>query len=136
MQNERQLKGEAKAPEREAKIAKKRSGRAKKASELERLKTIELASKYSELKAMRNDEISDQLKVYKLIHKKVGFLTTGTRIQLVTAAQSQIFEKFGASANDLNDGDSGVKGCVGARSILPAGQEVRSARGQRTSSST
>ena len=64
MQDERQLKGQPKAPEREAKIAKKRSGRKKKASELERLKVLPLMTKYSELKALRNDELSDQLKVY------------------------------------------------------------------------
>ena len=122
MEDERRLKGEAKAPEREAKLAKKRSGRAKKASELERLKLVPLATTYSALKTMRNDEISDQLKIYKLIEKKVGFLTTGTRVQLVTAAQSQVFEKFGTAANDLNDGDSGVEGRGVRRRKIESGE--------------
>ena len=43
----------------------RRAGRAKKAAEVERLKTVELASNYSMLKGMRNDELSDQLKIYK-----------------------------------------------------------------------
>ena len=63
---ERRLKGEAKAPEREEKLSKKRAGRAKKAAEVERLKGVELASRYSMLKGMRNDELSDQLKIYKV----------------------------------------------------------------------
>ena len=110
MQQDRELKGEAKAAAREEKLAKKRSGKAKKAATLERLKALALNTKYSELKDLRNDQLSDQLKVYKLIEKKSGFLLTGTRAQLVLAVQAQMYEKFGASANDLADGDSGVEG--------------------------
>jgi hypothetical protein len=66
----RRIKGEAKAPEREAKLAKKRGGRAKKAAELERIQAIAVASKYSELKAMGNDELSDQLKYFKLVERR------------------------------------------------------------------
>ena len=110
MQQERELKGEAKAAAREEKLVKKRSGRAKKAAELERLKELALKTKYSELKALRNDELSDQLKVYKLIQNRSGFLLTGMRTQLVLAVQVQMHEQFGASANDLADGDSGVEG--------------------------
>jgi hypothetical protein len=110
MQEERRLKGEAKAPVREAKLAKKRSGRAKKASQLERLKAVESISKYSALTKMGNDELSDQLKIFKLLEKKTGFCVTGTRIELVMRLQNILFEKFGASSNDLPDGDSGVTG--------------------------
>ena len=72
------LKGEAKAPARDAKLQKKRCGRAKKAGELERLKGVELIPSYAALKGMGNDALSDQLKIYKLIHKLTGFTTTGT----------------------------------------------------------
>ena len=78
MADERRLKGEAKAPPRAKKLQKKRCGRAKKAGELERLKGVELISSYAALKGMGNDALSDQLKVYKLIHKLTGFTTTGT----------------------------------------------------------
>ena len=65
MADERALKGEARAPERAEKIEKKRGGRAKKAAALEKLKSVALAQTYSELKKMGNNELSDQLKIYK-----------------------------------------------------------------------
>ena len=71
IQQEWELKGEAKAPARQEKLARKRSGRAKKAGELERLKGVELISSYSALKQVGNDELSEQLKVYKLVKKQV-----------------------------------------------------------------
>ena len=64
MQDVRELEGAAKAPEREAKLEKKRSGKRKKASERERLRGVELVATYSALKGMGNDRLSDQLKVY------------------------------------------------------------------------
>jgi len=71
MADERRLKGEAKAPARAEKLAKKRNGKAKKGAELERLKGVELISSYSALKQVGNDELSEQLKVYKLVKKQV-----------------------------------------------------------------
>lgn len=108
MQQERTLKGEAKAPEREAKLEGKRGGQARKAAELERIKHIQLADKYSMLKPMLNEELSDQLKYYKLVEHLKGFNTSGTRAELAATLQLKIFEKFGALANDLVDGDSGI----------------------------
>ena len=108
MQQERECKGEAKAPEREAKLEKKRGGRAKKAAEAERVKGVQVLDKYSALKGLHNDELSDQLKYYKIVEGKKGFRTTGSRAEMVATLQLFIFEKFGASANDLADGDSGV----------------------------
>ena len=55
--------GEAKASERTAKLAKKRSGRAAKAAKLEHLKTIVLAPAYSALKVMGNEQLSEQLQL-------------------------------------------------------------------------
>ena len=48
--------------------------------------------------------------MYKLINKKDGFKTTGARVDLVMALQGLIYDQFGADANDLVDGDSGVEG--------------------------
>jgi hypothetical protein len=59
--------GGAKEPERVAKLAKKRAGRDKKAAELERLKALLRAVKYSELKAMQNSDLGDQLKILKVV---------------------------------------------------------------------
>ena len=49
MQQEREIKGALKAPEREAKLEKKRGGRKKKAEELERLKACRPAPRRSPL---------------------------------------------------------------------------------------
>ena len=109
MADERALKGEAKAPEREAKLAKKRKGKAARAVELERLKGVALVSTFSGLKKLRNDGLSDQLKVWKKMEKKDGAKkTTGTRTELVRALQPLILEKFGEKANDLETGDEGL----------------------------
>jgi hypothetical protein len=137
MQEERQLKGEAKAPARELKLAKKRSGRAAKAAALERLKLVESVSTYSALTKMGNDELSDQLKVFKLIEKKTGFCVTGTRIALVMRLQSILFDKFGATANDLADGDSGVTGrAVRRRKAAGAGAKSGGGKGKKRKRST
>ncbi|KAL1525722.1 hypothetical protein AB1Y20_020566 [Prymnesium parvum] len=106
---ERRLKGKAKAPEREEKLQKKRGGRAKKAAERERLLRIELATIYSALKNMMNDELSDQLKLWKLVENKTGFTVGGSRVDLVLKLQGLIFERFGTASNDLPDGDAGTE---------------------------
>ena len=60
---------------------------------------------------MRNDELSDQLKIWKLVEKKQGVSkTTGTRTELVLALQPLIAERFGTDANDLEPGDDGLWG--------------------------
>ena len=48
--------------------------------------------------------------LYQVLEKKTGFKTTGTGPEMRLQLQSLIFEKFGAAANDLKDGDSGVEG--------------------------
>ena len=110
MEDERQLKGAAKEPERAAKLQKKRAGRSARAAELERLKGVALVESYSALTKMGNAELAEQLKIYKLLEKKTGFKTTGTGPEMRLQLQLLIFEKFGAGANDLKDGDSGVEG--------------------------
>ena len=110
MEDERQLKGAAKEPERAAKLQKKRAGRSARAAELERLKGVALVESYSALTKMGDSELAEQLKIYKLLEKKTGFKTTGTGPEMRLQLQLLIFEKFGAGANDLKDGDSGVEG--------------------------
>ena len=76
--DERRLKGEAEAPARQEKLARKRSGRAKKAGELERLKGVELISSYSALKQVGNDELSEQLKVTSWSRSRCTCMLYGT----------------------------------------------------------
>ena len=133
MADEDTLKGAAKAPEREAKLAKKRKGRAAKAAELERIKGVRLLQSYSGLKKLRNDELSDQLKIWKLVEKVASVKkTTGTRTELVLALQPLILERFGAKANDLEPGDDGLWG-QGLRRRRTAGEGagVRSSKRQK-----
>jgi hypothetical protein len=60
--------------------------------------------------AMGNDDLSDQLKYFKQVEQKMGFTTNGTGPKMRLLLQSLNFEKFGAGANDLPDGVSGVEG--------------------------
>ena len=111
MADEDGLKGAAKAPAREEKLANKRKGKAAKAAELERVKSIVLAQTFSSLKKMRNDELSDQLRVWKLVEKETSVKkTTGTRTELVQALQPLILTRFGSGSNDLEPGDEGLWG--------------------------
>eukprot|EP00966_Prymnesium_polylepis_P300436 6943129-Prymnesium_polylepis.1 len=68
--------GRAKRIERESKLTGKRAKRAAKAAELERLKALPLKTKWSELKALSNGDLGDQLKVWKLVKGKTGFTVT------------------------------------------------------------
>ena len=135
MNDERRLKGEEKAPARQVKLAKKREGRAKKASQLERLKAVEVTSTYSALTKMGNEALKDQLRIFKLLEKKTGFSVTGTRIELVMRLQNILFEKHGAKANDLADGDSGVAG-RGVRQRKAAGGATGAAKSKKRKKST
>ena len=56
-----------------------------------------------------NDELSEQLKVWKLVEKKTGFTVGGSRADLVLKLQGLIFDRFGAAANDLPEGDAGTE---------------------------
>lgn len=66
LKGHRIAEGRAKRAERDAKLASKRAKREARAAELVRLQAVPLATKYSELKAMRTEGLSDQLKVYKV----------------------------------------------------------------------
>ena len=57
--------GRRKRAERDALLTTKRAKREAKAKERARIEQLPLAQRYSELKSMRNDELSDQLKAYK-----------------------------------------------------------------------
>ena len=73
--------GRAKRAERDAKLSSKRAKREARAAELVRLQALPLATRYSELKGMRTDELSDQLKVYKVRadHVHLGYTSVTLR---------------------------------------------------------
>jgi hypothetical protein len=112
--------GRAKRAERDAKLSGKRTKRAAKAAELVRLKALPLKTKWSELKALSNADLSDQLKVWKLVQKQTGFtVTQKNREAYVVRLQSLM----GAGANDLKTGDAGTdaEGVVRKKRAAPAG---------------
>ena len=96
--------GRAKWAERDAKLSGTRAKKAAKLAEVERLKSLTQVVKWSALKALSNADLSDQLKVHKIIHGKKGFCVTGNRTTLVIRLQNLI----GNDGNDLAVGDAGT----------------------------
>ena len=96
-------------PEREAKLSKKRHGKAAKAARLEALKTVELVADWVALKGLRTDELITQMKVWKhIVCDPAAKRTTGSRTELVRALQPLILARFGPQANNLRAGDDGL----------------------------
>jgi hypothetical protein len=111
MKQQRLLHGEAKEPQRALKLAKKKSGRDKKAAELARLTAVVRATKFSELKEMSNSDLADQLKLIKLVlGRDIKKTTLPNRKAYVIRIQALLFNELGAGANDLEDGDDGYGG--------------------------
>jgi sRNA-binding protein len=61
---------------RDAKLTTKRARRAAKAAELARIGALSAATKYSELLSMSNNDLADQLKYFKIILNKSGFVVS------------------------------------------------------------
>ena len=60
---------------------------------------------------MPNDALQDQLKFHKLVRKQTGFtVTQKNRVGYVLQLQGLLVAEHGEAANDLAEGDSGVKG--------------------------
>jgi len=111
MKQQRAAQGAAKAPLREIKLAKKRSGRAKKAAELARLTAVVRATTYSELKPMNNQDLADQLKHLKLVlGREIKKTSLPNRKAYVILIRTLLFTEFGVGANNLEDGDHGYGG--------------------------
>jgi len=111
MKQQRAVNGKANAPLREIKLAKKRSGRDKKAAELARLTAVVRATTYSELKPMNNQDLADQLKHLKLVlGRDIKKTSLPNRKAYVIRIQTLLFTEFGVGANNLEDGDDGYGG--------------------------
>jgi hypothetical protein len=101
--------GRAKQAARDERLAGKRARKQTVADELARIGALTRATKFSELLNMRNDQLADQLKIYKLVLKRTGFTVTQTnREAYVRQVQSCIVDEGGV--NDLPDGESGLEG--------------------------
>ena len=94
---------------RQERLAAKRAKRAARNAEKARLQAVVLATKFSELKAMGNDELKDQLRAHKLKGKSGFSVSLPNRTALVLQLQALLSEADPA-ANDLEAGDSGIDG--------------------------
>ena len=130
MQQQRLAVGQAERASRQEKLAAKRAKRAAKAAEKARLQAIVLATKYSELKAMGNEDLKEQLRAHKL-RGKTGFsLSLPNRTALVLQLQALLHEADPKGANDLGDGDSGIEGRAIRRKAVP-GEHQKRGKGKR-----
>ena len=80
---------------------------------------------------MRNDELSDQLKIWKLVEKVATVKkTTGTRTELILSLQPLILSR-NARANDLEPGDDGLWGQGLRRRATGQGGGKKQKRGKK-----
>jgi hypothetical protein len=103
------------------------------ADELVRIGALTRATKFSELIDMRNDQLADQLKIYKLVLKRTGFTVTQTKREAyVRQAQALIVDEGGV--NDLPDGESGLEGVGVQRRVKESsGKEASSGKKRKVS---
>jgi hypothetical protein len=103
------------------------------ADELVRIGALSRATKFSELIDMRNDQLADQLKIYKLVLKRTGFTVTQTKREAyVRQAQALIVDEGGV--NDLPDGESGLEGVGVQRRVKESsGKEANSGKKRKVS---
>ena len=128
MQAKRLAVGLAERESRQAKLAAKRAKRAAKATETARVQALVLATKYSELKSMGNDELKDQLRAHKLKGKTGFSLSLPNRTALILQLQALLNEADPQGANDLEDGDSGIEGRAVRRKAAGGGGRGRNKR--------
>ena len=94
---------------RQQKLAAKRAKRTAKNAEKARLQALVLATKFSELKSMGNEELKEQLRAHKLKGKSGFSVALPNRLALVLQLQALLSEAD-PTANDLAPGDSGIDG--------------------------
>ena len=120
--------GRAARAERDAQLSSKRAKRAAAAAELERLKGLDVATKFSQLTGMLNPDLADQLKYHKVIRLVKGFTVTQPNreayIQQLHCLLTDQFGKCGdrAIANDLKPGMTGTERVGVKRKAAPAGR--------------
>jgi vacuolar-type H+-ATPase subunit E/Vma4 len=132
VREQRREAGKIKQEARDIKLVGKRAARDKKKAEAERIFGLARSTRYSLLKQMRNDELADQLKIYKLVLKRTGFsVTQKGREAYIIQVQALMTEEDGAAANDLPDGDPGVEGRGVRRRATPQAAGSAKKKGKR-----
>ena len=96
------------------------------------MRALVLATKYSELKVMGNDELKDQLKAHKLLGKTGFTVSLPNRTALVLQLQALLNEADPKGANDLEDGDSGIEGRAIRRKAAAPGGRGRGGKRKKT----
>jgi hypothetical protein len=112
IREQRVAAGRSKRETRDAQLSSKRAKRQARAAEEQRVAALPVATKYSELKAMSNEALADQLKAHKQRRKAakqpITFtVTQKNRLAYVLTLQGLLTEAD-PRANDLAKGDSGT----------------------------
>ena len=104
--------GLEKRDERNEKVSAKRAKKIAKEKERARIAAVMLVERYSGLVELRNDELQDQLKAWKLkLGKCSGFAVSyPNRTAYVLQLQTIMAQQLGSAADDLPPGESGIKG--------------------------
>ena len=104
--------GLSKREERTAKLNSKRAKNIAKEKERARIAAVTLVERYTGLVDLRNDQLADQLKAWKLkLGKGSGFAVSyPNRKAFVLQLQTIMAVQIGSAANDLPPGESGIQG--------------------------
>eukprot|EP00965_Chrysotila_dentata_P022347 739439-Pleurochrysis_carterae.AAC.1 len=129
MLEKRTAAGLAQQETRKAKLDKKRTKRAARASERARIDALPLAQHFSDLKLMGVEDLRGQLKKHELLGKTGFALSLPNRTAYVLQLQTLLIEA-NEDANDLEDGDSGINGRSVQRRAAVRGRKLR--RGLRS----
>ena len=130
IKKERIEAGRAKRAERDAKLSSKRTRREAKAAELQRIRQLTPATKYSDLVSMGNSDLSDQLKYHKVVRKKTGFIVTQKDRKAFVLQLQSLLSNWHTDADDLEEGDAGIVGRgIKRKARAPAGGGSNGKRG-------
>jgi|TARA_B100000513_G_scaffold174518_1_gene90937 hypothetical protein len=98
-----------------------REKRSAKLANKERLQSLVLFTRFSDIKDISNDVIKDQLRTHRLQGKKGFIISHPTRVQMMLQLQALMLDSVdseGAEVNDLPPGDSEIRD-RGVRSKAP-----------------
>ena len=104
--------GLSKREARQTQLSSKRAKKIAKEKERARIAAVALVERYTGLIELRNDQLGDQLKAWKLkLGKASGFpVSYPNRTGFVLQLQTIMIAQLGGAANDLPPGESGIKG--------------------------
>lgn len=94
---------------RDSKLAVLRARQVAKSAEKRRLQELQLATTFSSLVSMSNEDLKDQLKKHKMMGKTGFTCVQPNRVSYILQLQTLLLEAD-TQANDLPEGDSGIEG--------------------------